>query len=61
MIHKDWIQQGVGVKHGNSYANRMVNKILLIINPLTCFGSLLSQPQKQYDVVHYKEKFFLSN
>jgi len=29
-----------------------VNKTtLLIINPLICFGSLLSHPQKQYDVV----------
>ena len=47
----------IGVKHGNSDANRTINKTtLLIINPLTCFGSLHSQ--KQYDVT---KKFFLTN
>ena len=38
----------------------MINKTtLLIINLLTCFGSLLSHPQKQYDVVITKKNFFL--
>jgi len=36
----------------------MINKTtLLIINPLTCFGSLLSHLQRQYDVVITKNFF----
>ena len=47
--------RAIGVKQGNSCANQTVNKTtLLIINPLTCFGSLLSHPQRQYDVKHKK-------
>jgi len=47
--------RAIGLKHDNSCANQMVIKI---INPLTCFGSLLSHLQRQYDVCNYKKKFF---
>jgi len=44
--------RAIGVNYDNSCANQMVNKTtLLIINPLICFGSLLSYPQRQYDII----------
>jgi len=49
--------RALGVKHGNFCANHMIKKtILIIINPLTWFGSLLSHPQRQYEIT---KKFFL--
>ena len=56
----------IGYNRANMESNmvifvQMVNKtILLIINLLICFGSLLSHLQRQYDIV-IKKNFFLTN
>jgi len=44
--------RAIGIKQVILAQTNTVNKItLIIINPLTCFGSLLNYPQKQYDVL----------